>query len=133
MKESLFARSAALMSARKFYRRAAMPSMQRSPRRSHRWSSTRSSCGLGGMGSSSFHAENGTNGMIDFHARAGSGVTPNVDERRGAARKFRDIRFSRISGELGYTSILTPEPSRALVKCIAGSAPNRSIRWWRLL
>ena len=68
-------------------------------------------CGLGGMGSFQFfHAESGTNGMIDFHARAGSGVTPEMwmNDVQGRTEISGYTLFEDFRSELGYTSILTP-------------------------
>ena len=68
-------------------------------------------CGLGGMGSFQyFHAESGENGMIDFHARAGSLVTPEMwmNDVRGRTEISGYTIFDDFRSELGYTSILTP-------------------------
>ncbi|PPR55719.1 MAG: Gamma-glutamyltranspeptidase, partial [Alphaproteobacteria bacterium MarineAlpha4_Bin2] len=68
-------------------------------------------CGLGGMGSFQFHhAESGANGMIDFHARAGSRVTPEMwmNDVRGRTEISGYTLFDDFRSELGYTSILTP-------------------------
>ena len=68
-------------------------------------------CGLGGMGSLQFfHAETGENGMIDFHARAGSLVTPQMwmHDVRGRTAISGYTLFDDFRSELGYTSILTP-------------------------
>ena len=68
-------------------------------------------CGLGGMGTFQFfHAESGENGMIDFHARAGSGVTPEMwmHDVRGRTEISGYTLFDDFRSELGYTSILTP-------------------------
>ena len=68
-------------------------------------------CGLGGMGSLQFfHAETGEHGMIDFHARAGSLVTPQMwmHDVRGRTAISGYTLFDDFRSELGYTSILTP-------------------------
>ncbi|MEM7504680.1 MAG: gamma-glutamyltransferase, partial [Pseudomonadota bacterium] len=68
-------------------------------------------CGLGGMGSFQFfHAESGENGIIDFHARAGSLVTPEMwmHDVRGRTEISGYTLFDDFRSELGYTSILTP-------------------------
>ena len=68
-------------------------------------------CGLGGMGSFQFFdAETGENGMIDFHARAGSLVTPEMwmHDVRGRTEISGYTLFDDFRSELGYTSILTP-------------------------
>tara|TARA_E500000331_G_scaffold239968_1_gene230345 strand:+ start:545 stop:2152 length:1608 start_codon:yes stop_codon:yes gene_type:complete len=68
-------------------------------------------CGLGGMGSFQFFdAESGENGMIDFHARAGSLVTPEMwmHDVRGRTEISGYTIFDDFRSELGYTSILTP-------------------------
>ena len=68
-------------------------------------------CGLGGMGSFQyFHAESGENAMIDFHARAGSLVTPEMwmNDVRGRTEISGYTIFDDFRSELGYTSILTP-------------------------
>lgn len=68
-------------------------------------------CGLGGMGTFQyFRASTGERGMIDFHARAGGKVTPDM---WAAASKGRTeisgySLFDDYRSELGYTSILTP-------------------------
>ena len=68
-------------------------------------------CGLGGMGTFQFfHAESGENGMIDFHARAGALVTPEMwmNDVRGRTEISGYTLFDDFRSELGYTSILTP-------------------------
>lgn len=68
-------------------------------------------CGLGGMGTLQyFRADTGDSGMIDFHARAGAKVKPDMWEADCIGRTpvsgyslFDDFR-----SELGYTSIMTP-------------------------
>lgn len=68
-------------------------------------------CGIGGMGTFQFyHAESGENGMIDFHARAGSGVTPDMwaADSKGRTEISGYTLFDDFRSELGYTSILTP-------------------------
>lgn len=68
-------------------------------------------CGLGGMGSFQFfHAGSGDNGMIDFHARAGSLVTADMwaADSQGRTEVSGYSLFDDFRSELGYTSILTP-------------------------
>jgi gamma-glutamyltranspeptidase/glutathione hydrolase len=68
-------------------------------------------CGLGGMGTFQFYnVATGENGMIDFHARAGSRVTPDMWEAdsRGRTEVSGYSLFDDFRSELGYTSILTP-------------------------
>ena len=68
-------------------------------------------CGLGGMGSFQFyHADSGENGMIDFHARAGSLVTADMwaADSKGRTEVSGYTLFDDFRSELGYTSILTP-------------------------
>jgi gamma-glutamyltranspeptidase/glutathione hydrolase len=68
-------------------------------------------CGLGGMGSFQyFRADTGERGMIDFHARAGSKVTPDMwaAESKGRTEISGYSLFDDYRSELGYTSILTP-------------------------
>ncbi|MEL0018367.1 MAG: gamma-glutamyltransferase [Rickettsiales bacterium] len=68
-------------------------------------------CGLGGMGSFQFfHAESGENGMVDFHARAGSLVTPDMwaADAKGRTEISGYTLFDDFRSELGYTAILTP-------------------------
>jgi gamma-glutamyltranspeptidase/glutathione hydrolase len=68
-------------------------------------------CGLGGMGTLQYRdARSGRQGMIDFHARAGAKVTPDMWEADSKGRSaisgyalFEDHR-----AELGYTAIMTP-------------------------
>ncbi|MFT5172841.1 MAG: gamma-glutamyltranspeptidase/glutathione hydrolase [Gammaproteobacteria bacterium] len=68
-------------------------------------------CGLGGMGSFQFfHAQSGENGMIDFHARAGSLVTADMwaADAKGRTEISGYTLFDDFRSELGYTAILTP-------------------------
>lgn len=68
-------------------------------------------CGLGGMGSFQFFdAASGENGMIDFHARAGSLVTPDMwaADAKGRTEISGYTLFDDFRSELGYTAILTP-------------------------
>ena len=68
-------------------------------------------CGLGGMGTLQyFRAEDGAQGMIDFHARAGSKVEPGMwaADSRGRTEISAYTLFDDFRSELGYTSILTP-------------------------
>lgn len=68
-------------------------------------------CGLGGMGSFQFFdASSGENGMIDFHARAGSLVTLDMwaADAKGRTEISGYTLFDDFRSELGYTSILTP-------------------------
>jgi gamma-glutamyltranspeptidase/glutathione hydrolase len=68
-------------------------------------------CGIGGMGTLQYFDTRGAgHGMIDFHTRAGSKVTPGMWEGDLAGRSeisgyslFDDYR-----SELGYTAIMTP-------------------------
>ncbi|CAN0010682.1 unnamed protein product, partial [Chrysoparadoxa australica] len=68
-------------------------------------------CGIGGMGTFQyFRAHDGAHGMIDFHTRAGSRVTPDMWAGQGTGRS--DISgyslFDDYRSELGYTAIMTP-------------------------
>jgi gamma-glutamyltranspeptidase/glutathione hydrolase len=68
-------------------------------------------CGLGGMGTFQyFRADTGERGMIDFHARAGSKVTPDMwaADSKGRTEISGYSLFDDYRSELGYTSILTP-------------------------
>ena len=68
-------------------------------------------CGLGGMGSLQFFAaQSGENGMIDFHARAGSLVTADMwaADAKGRTEISGYTLFDDFRSELGYTAILTP-------------------------
>tara|TARA_B100000676_G_C18063869_1_gene839587 strand:- start:173 stop:1780 length:1608 start_codon:yes stop_codon:yes gene_type:complete len=68
-------------------------------------------CGLGGMGTFQFyHAASAASGMIDFHARAGSLVIPDMwmHDARGRTEISGYSLFDDFRSELGYTSILTP-------------------------
>ncbi len=68
-------------------------------------------CGIGGMGTLQYlRPASGEHGMIDFHARAGSKVTPDM---WAAASKGRSeisgyALFDDFRAELGYTGIMTP-------------------------
>ncbi len=68
-------------------------------------------CGLGGMGTLQFfHAASGEHGMIDFHNRAGSKVTPDMWEAhiKGHTEDSKYVLFDDYRNEIGYTSIMTP-------------------------
>lgn len=68
-------------------------------------------CGLGGMGTLQFlDARSGRHGMIDFHARAGAGVRPDMWEHdsRGRSEISGYALFDDDRAELGYTAIMTP-------------------------
>ena len=68
-------------------------------------------CGLGGMGTLQYYrADTGERGSIDFHARAGSKVTPDMwaADSRGRTEISGYSLFDDYRSELGYTSILTP-------------------------
>ena len=68
-------------------------------------------CGLGGMGTLQyFKAATGEHGMIDFHNRAGSGVTPEMweHETSGRTEVSKYVVFDDCRNELGYSSIMTP-------------------------
>ncbi len=68
-------------------------------------------CGIGGMGTLQYYAAaTGAHGMIDFHTRAGSGVTPDMwaGEVRGRAEISKYTQFDDFRSELGYTAIMTP-------------------------
>lgn len=68
-------------------------------------------CGIGGMGCFQyFRADTGENGMIDFHARAGSKVVEDMwaADSRGRTEVSGYTLFDDFRSELGYTSILTP-------------------------
>ncbi|HAA93522.1 MAG: gamma-glutamyltransferase [Rhodospirillaceae bacterium] len=68
-------------------------------------------CGLGGMGTLHyFRADTGESGMIDFHARAGAKVTPDMwaADSKGRTEVSGYSLFDDFRSELGYTSIMTP-------------------------
>jgi gamma-glutamyltranspeptidase / glutathione hydrolase len=67
-------------------------------------------CGLGGMGTLTFRAADGSTGVIDFHTRAGSKVTPEMwkDDFKGVTEFTGYTLFDDQRGELGYTAIMTP-------------------------
>ena len=68
-------------------------------------------CGIGGMGTLQyFAAASGEHGMIDFHTRAGSRVTPDMwaNDMRGRAEISKYTQFEDFRSELGYTAIMTP-------------------------
>jgi gamma-glutamyltranspeptidase/glutathione hydrolase len=68
-------------------------------------------CGIGGMGTLQyFRADTGEQGSIDFHARAGGKVTPDMwaADSRGRTEISGYSLFDDYRSELGYTSILTP-------------------------
>ncbi|HEV7266312.1 MAG TPA: gamma-glutamyltransferase [Falsiroseomonas sp.] len=68
-------------------------------------------CGLGGMGTLQFRdARTGRQGMIDFHARAGAKVTPDMweAESQGRSQISGYALFADHRAELGYTAIMTP-------------------------
>jgi gamma-glutamyltranspeptidase/glutathione hydrolase len=68
-------------------------------------------CGLGGMGTFQyFRADTGERGTIDYHARAGSKVTPDMwaADSKGRTEISGYSLFDDYRSELGYTSILTP-------------------------
>ncbi len=68
-------------------------------------------CGVGGMGTFQYYvAETSENGMIDFHATAGSLVTPDMwtADMMGRTEISGYTLFDDFRSELGYTSILTP-------------------------
>lgn len=68
-------------------------------------------CGLGGMGTFQFYrADTGEHGMIDFHARAGAKVVPDMwaADSKGRTEISGYTLFDDYRSELGYTSILTP-------------------------
>lgn len=68
-------------------------------------------CGLGGMGTLQFlDARSGRHGMIDFHARAGAGVRPDMweAESRGRSEISGYALFEDHRAELGYTAIMIP-------------------------
>lgn len=68
-------------------------------------------CGIGGMGTLQYRRPaTGEHGMIDFHARAGSKVTPDMwaAESRGRSEISGYALFDDFRAELGYTGIMTP-------------------------
>jgi gamma-glutamyltranspeptidase/glutathione hydrolase len=68
-------------------------------------------CGLGGMGTLQFfEAQSGRHGMIDFHARAGAGVTPAMwaADSQGRSEISGYALFDDHRAELGYQAIMTP-------------------------
>ncbi len=68
-------------------------------------------CGLGGMGTLQFlDARSGRHGMIDFHARAGAKVTPEMwaGDSQGRSEISGYALFEDFRAELGYQAIMTP-------------------------
>lgn len=68
-------------------------------------------CGIGGMGTFQYYvAATGEHGMIDFHTRGGSGVSPGMwaGDVRGRAEISKYTQFDDFRSELGYTAIMTP-------------------------
>jgi gamma-glutamyltranspeptidase/glutathione hydrolase len=68
-------------------------------------------CGLGGMGSAqAWVADTNESTVVDFHARAGSKVTPDMwaKDQLGRTPISGYTLFSDYRSELGYSSILTP-------------------------
>lgn len=68
-------------------------------------------CGIGGMGTLQYlRPANGEHGMIDFHTRAGSKVTPDMwaAASRGRSEISGYALFDDFRAELGYTGIMTP-------------------------
>ncbi len=68
-------------------------------------------CGIGGMGTLQFFdARSGRHGMIDFHTRAGSGVTPDMwaADSQGRSEISGYALFEDHRAELGYRAIMTP-------------------------
>ncbi|WP_439579610.1 gamma-glutamyltransferase, partial [Elioraea sp.] len=68
-------------------------------------------CGIGGMGTLQYlRPASGEHGMIDFHTRAGSKVTPGMweAESRGRSEISGYALFNDFRAELGYTAIMTP-------------------------
>ena len=67
-------------------------------------------CGIGGMGTLQWRTADGQQGMIDFHARAGAGVTPEMwaGESRGRSEISAYAIFDDFRAELGYRAIMAP-------------------------
>jgi gamma-glutamyltranspeptidase/glutathione hydrolase len=68
-------------------------------------------CGLGGMGTLQYRdARSGRQGMIDFHARAGAKVTPDMwaADSKGRSAISGYALFEDHRAELGYIAIMTP-------------------------
>ncbi|PWS38875.1 gamma-glutamyltransferase [Falsiroseomonas bella] len=68
-------------------------------------------CGIGGMGTLQYReARSGRQGMIDFHARAGATVTPDMwaADSKGRSAISGYALFEDHRAELGYTAIMTP-------------------------
>lgn len=68
-------------------------------------------CGIGGMGTLQFFdARSGRHGMIDFHTRAGSKVTPGMwaADSQGRSEISGYALFEDQRAELGYGAIMTP-------------------------
>lgn len=68
-------------------------------------------CGIGGMGTLQFlDARSGRHGMIDFHARAGAGVRPDMwaVDSQGRSEISGYALFEDHRAELGYAAIMTP-------------------------
>lgn len=68
-------------------------------------------CGLGGMGTLQYRRPaTGEHGMIDFHTRAGSKVTPDMwaAESKGRSEISGYALFDDFRAELGYGAIMTP-------------------------
>ena len=86
-------------------------------------------CGLGGMGSFQFyHADSGENGMIDFHARAGSLVTADMwaadskaEPRSPAIRCLTTFAANSVTRRFSRQ-----EQWQDLAKCMRDSVANHS-------
>jgi gamma-glutamyltranspeptidase/glutathione hydrolase len=68
-------------------------------------------CGVGGMGTLQvYSARDGEHAMLDFHATAGSRVTPDMwtQDMRGRTEVSGYTLFDDFRSELGYTAIMTP-------------------------
>jgi len=76
-------------------------------------------CGLGGMGTLQYHmGATGEGGMIDFHTRAGSRVTPGMwaADARGRTEISGYSLFDDLRSDIGYTAIMTPGTVAGLVE-----------------
>lgn len=68
-------------------------------------------CGIGGMGTLHYvDGASGESGMIDFHTRAGSRVTPDMwaSESRGLSDISATSLFDDYRSEIGYSALMTP-------------------------
>jgi gamma-glutamyltranspeptidase/glutathione hydrolase len=83
-------------------------------------------CGLGGMGTLQYLEAGGRHGMIDFHARAGAKVTPDMwaADSKGRSAISGYALFDDHRAELGYGAIMTPGTVAGLAR-----VHERLCRW----